>query len=384
MDVKDVVAALAITRQEFNKLSLCVSGVMQAVTSSLNTKQIENMKTTHDVDSNWMLKDCIQWTESVKAINNTEISKAPNVNQLENSVRPKQTFATVMQGNNSNAGPGVLNAQRDVSAGPRVSDTAQPNQRKVGAQWQAPQQGGPHAMGTVSQPKTHEQQAKERETEQRKLNIIIEGVNESVYGKEGDEAAVCEILTFIECKHRIKHINYIERIGRNTFNRGKPRLIKVEFKVIAAAYETVFKSHNLYYSHKFGAVYFRKDLSREEREKEWNQRRRNTSGESTITAAPTMGAASNGAATTEIVAPAPNEFGTPALANPVLGDSTQRPEGNNTVLTQVEEGAQAVDNNRVPPIDRRAEDESTTGSSNRDQETAASGNEQQEGQGEVD
>ena len=86
-------------------------------------------------------------------------------------------------------------------------------------------------MGTVSQPKTHEQQAKERETEQRKLNIIIEGVNESVYGKEGDGAAVCEILTFIECKHRIKHINYIERIGRKHLTEGNQGLLRWNLKL---------------------------------------------------------------------------------------------------------------------------------------------------------
>ena len=52
------------------------------------------------------------------------------------------------------------------------------------------------ATSTELQPKTREQLDKERDTKIRSLNIIMEGVDESVYGREGDEEEVMEILRY--------------------------------------------------------------------------------------------------------------------------------------------------------------------------------------------
>ena len=143
-----------------------------------------------------------------------------------------------------------------------------------------------------------------RDTERRGRNIIIEGIREPVYGQIEDERAVWDMLTYMRCDHRIEHITKIDRIGKNNVaGRRKPRLIKVEFRVRSAAYETLEKSGRLYYSKIFANVYVKKDMSRSEREKAWNQRRCNTSGESTQRRNVT-GQGPAGEATKPVVAPA--------------------------------------------------------------------------------
>ena len=157
------------------------------------------------------------------------------------------------------------------------------------------------------------------------------------------------------------------------------------FKRREAAYETVWKSKHLFYSHRFGSVYIREDISRDEREKAWNKRKRNTSGESTATAPTAVVAVSTEETPTpmEAVAPAANGAMTAASATTALGEITQLPESGSTGVAQRDEVAQVVEANSVSSIE--GTEDSSTGRINRNQRTTTnSGNGLQEDQREED
>ena len=111
------------------------------------------------------------------------------------------------------------------------------------------------------------------EEDKRKSNIIIEGVDETWRGREGDMEIIDEILGYLECRHITRDIKYIDRIGRNTdVNRRKARLIMVEFGNMEAVREVLRQSPNLCYSRRFFAVYLKADESLEKRNEKWQKR----------------------------------------------------------------------------------------------------------------
>ena len=117
----------------------------------------------------------------------------------------------------------------------------------------------------------------QREAEKRKKNVIIEGIDESIWGVEGDKAVIGDMLRDMGVCH-FRDLVSVERIGRNV-NGRRPRLIIATFSTKSAVYEIIYKGKNLLRTNRFFKVFVRRDLTRSEREEEKMKRHnRKTNG----------------------------------------------------------------------------------------------------------
>ena len=120
----------------------------------------------------------------------------------------------------------------------------------------------------------HELQRKQKNDEDRKKNVIIEGVVEHDY--EGDELALHNILMGLNVEHLEREIISINRLGKISRNLGKnkPRLMIVKFSNKRAASLVCDKAPRLAYDRILWQVYIKPDLSLEERQRGYMERQK--------------------------------------------------------------------------------------------------------------
>ena len=114
---------------------------------------------------------------------------------------------------------------------------------------------------------------KAEDKKRRERNIIIKGLQET--NRDGDWRAISKILEYLGCPRRLNEIRNIDRIGNNRQGRRSCRLTIIEFETPSAAYEVVRKAPRLMFDTFLASIFISEDLSREEREARYNDRRRN-------------------------------------------------------------------------------------------------------------
>ena len=100
--------------------------------------------------------------------------------------------------------------------------------------------------------------------------MIIAGLEETIWGGEGDRAETENILREMKLSHRIRELNRVERIGKHSRYTRK-RLIIASFDTRAAAFEIADKWYRLKSSRTYRNVLVRRDLSKKQREEEKNK-----------------------------------------------------------------------------------------------------------------
>ena len=109
--------------------------------------------------------------------------------------------------------------------------------------------------------------------ERREKNIIIKGLHET--DREGDIRAFERIFRYLGCGRRLSEIVSFDRIGSPRQGRRSCRLLIINFSTAAAPFELVSKAPRLANDSLLGSLYIQNDLSREERESMFTNRRRN-------------------------------------------------------------------------------------------------------------
>jgi myosin heavy subunit len=104
--------------------------------------------------------------------------------------------------------------------------------------------------------------AESMDIEQRKLNVIIHGVEEDAGEASVDNAKVMEILNSGLKMKADNHLVKVCRIGKPSNDR--PRLLKVELKSLEGKIEVLKRAKNLRHSEDFKKVFIVPDLTRKQ------------------------------------------------------------------------------------------------------------------------
>ena len=114
---------------------------------------------------------------------------------------------------------------------------------------------------------------KKEDAERRKKNIIIKGLRET--DDEREDEAISRIFNYLGCHRRLEEIVKIERLGSNRQGRRRCRLMLIQLRYESGAYELISKAPRLAEDSILGSIFIQKDLPREERLQQQNDRRGN-------------------------------------------------------------------------------------------------------------
>ena len=255
--------------------------LMQAVFSVMSKEQIRELKSLYQNKSNEMLKEMIDFSDSVRTAKAMLTQdKGNNGNFILNNNTP--SYANKTKSNSLSNRISARGTPSTVSPENDIGRTRFDDREEEGAVAEAAA-GEEDTQQTLEELRMlqYREQKREREDEMRKKNIIIRGLEETIWGEAGDWTVIEDMLRKMGLKHRIYEMEFIDRIGRNSFGR-RPRLILVTFTSVSAAYEIKDKAGRLFNIPGFNRVYIRKDLSQTEREEERINRRRNPIGETDV------------------------------------------------------------------------------------------------------
>ena len=238
----------------------------QAIFTVMSKEQLEEIKKLYEPRMNAPLQEMITYSESVLKVNelvkSEKESESRGKNKKDvNKIEPSASvpFKTNKLRPQSISPAGGRICLSDVTPDAAMDDRSE--QQKL----------------IDERRKQQDEVLREREAERRKYNVIIDGIEETIFGVSGDRARIENMLREMGLGHRIYDLDRIERIGRNPYRR-RSRLIIATFSSSAAAYDIVYKGKRLARTYDFYNVFVRKDLNREEREEERINRRRRQNG----------------------------------------------------------------------------------------------------------
>ena len=238
----------------------------QAIFTVMSKEQLEEIKKLYEPRMNAPLQEMITYSESVLKVNELVKSEKESESRGKNKkdvikIEPSASvpFKTNKLRPQSISPAGGRICLSDVTPDAAMDDRSE--QQKL----------------IDERRKQQDEVLREREAERRKYNVIIDGIEETIFGVSGDRARIENMLREMGLGHRIYDLDRIERIGRNPYRR-RSRLIIATFSSSAAAYDIVYKGKRLARTYDFYNVFVRKDLNREEREEERINRRRRQNG----------------------------------------------------------------------------------------------------------
>ena len=235
----------------FNKLEDYKTAILSLFTI-MSKEQLEGVRELFKSRMNGTLDYMIKYSESIREVKSImqkdkEIETNQNNNSNDKLISPSTTITKLRPESESpnNSGRIRLNEMAPAAA---VDDTDVQKQLRD------------------ERRKQQDEILRMRDIENRKRNIIIEGIEENFYGEAGDRRIIEDMLRDIGLGHRIQEMETVDRIGRNQ-TRRRARLIIVTFSDISAAFEIKDKAYRLAHT-RFYTVFVRRDLTRQEREEE--------------------------------------------------------------------------------------------------------------------
>ena len=257
--------------EELYKVKYEYKNLLKDVFSVMSEEQLAEIKSMHGEDASEILKEMIDWAVSLREVQKLFNSIENKREKIDNktpfqSVNKVNIGAQVSPtGGNSSAGisPNIENADvgaDSIGVTPAITSTPQTGNELADAE----QQNNEEQM-------RYEEEMRKWDEEKRKYNVIIEGLDETIWGGEGDRVRIMGILREMKLGHRVHELNRVERIGRIS-KYTKKRLIIASFDSKAAAFEMTDKWYRLRDSRTYYNVHVRRDLTRTQREDEKKKR----------------------------------------------------------------------------------------------------------------
>ena len=254
-DVNSIREILNVQNNDIKELFIMLGDYNTAILSLftiMSKEQLEEVRELFKSRMNGTLDYMIKYAESIREVKiimqkDKEIEKNQNNNRNEKLISPATTITKLRPESESPNNSGRIRLD-EITPAAAVDDTDVQNQLRI------------------ERRKQQDEILRMRDIDNRKRNIIIEGIEENFYGELGDWRIIEDMLRGVGLGHRIQEMEKVERIGKN-LNRRRARLIIVTFSNISAAFEIKDKAYRLAHT-RFYTVFVRRDLTRQEREEE--------------------------------------------------------------------------------------------------------------------